>query len=113
MKDLFGGELDEDKQRQNGHFWVGIGTSQEHCMTCRLGPITTEPCAGNANCSTCKHHLDEHQGFDRNCTSPYPSGNVTLIPEDQMKAEDVAKMRRGSDNSFRPRCECKKFERTK
>lgn len=59
MKDIFGGEVDYKQQRQNGHFWVGMGTPVEHCMQCRRGP-TKEWCVGHANC-VCGRHLDEHQ----------------------------------------------------
>jgi hypothetical protein len=59
LTDIFGGVVDEARQRKNGHYWVGLGTPEEHCMTCRLGP-TEEPCLGHAICK-CGRHLDEHQ----------------------------------------------------
>lgn len=59
MNDIFGGVVDEARQRQNGHYWVGLGTDQEHCTLCRRGP-TADPCTKDAIC-ICGEHIDTHQ----------------------------------------------------
>lgn len=62
LKDIFGGVLDDARQHRNGHFFVGVGTDDEHCMTCRRSPETAvNPCPGPPYCVTCGGHLDEHQ----------------------------------------------------
>ena len=60
VRDIFGGVLNDARQSRNGHFWVGVGTAVEHCMTCRLGAPVDEPCQGAPYCE-CGDHLDCHQ----------------------------------------------------
>lgn len=61
VKDVFGGNYaDEARRRLGGHYWVGIGTSIEHCMSCRRGPTDAPPCDGPPYCAICGEHLDSH-----------------------------------------------------
>jgi hypothetical protein len=63
IKDIFGGSLDESRQFADGHHWVGLDTTQEHCMSCRRGiEWRGKPCEGPPYCVVCGGHLDEHQG---------------------------------------------------
>lgn len=111
MKDIFGGIVDGARQNENGHFWVGLDTAHEHCMTCRMGP-TKEACQGTPIC-ICDHHLDEHQkkgGIQDDrapgaCRAPQPFGKGE-IPNDARLAEDIAEGRR-----LTPRCTCEGFKR--
>lgn len=62
MKDIFGGTLDDERNYEHGHHWVGVDTSHEHCMTCRQGAdVRGKSCAGPPYCAVCGDHLDMHQ----------------------------------------------------
>jgi hypothetical protein len=71
VKDVFGGEdTNEARRKIGGHYWVGIGTSVEHRMTCRRGP-TDEPCDGIPYCEVCGKHLDEHHSDNQSQTETF------------------------------------------